>query len=29
MAITFAYMFALAYAAGFATYNVALAFGAG
>ncbi len=29
MAITFAYMLALAYAASFATYNVAVAFGAG
>src|SRR3982075_2807903 len=29
MAITFAYMFALAYAASFATYNIALALGAG
>src|SRR6202165_5295759 len=29
MAITFAYMFALAYAASFATYNIARAFGAG
>jgi ferrous iron transport protein B len=29
MAITFAYMFALAYAASFATYNIARSFGAG
>jgi ferrous iron transport protein B len=29
MAVTFAYMFALAYAASFATYNIAIAFGAG
>ena len=29
MAITFAYMFALAYAASFATYNIAVALGAG
>jgi ferrous iron transport protein B len=29
MAVTFGYMFALAYAASFATYNIALAFGAG
>jgi ferrous iron transport protein B len=29
MAITFAYMFALAYAASFATYNIAYALGAG
>jgi ferrous iron transport protein B len=29
MAITFAYMLALAYAAAFATYNIAVALGAG
>jgi ferrous iron transport protein B len=29
MAITFGYMFALAYAASLATYNIALALGAG
>jgi ferrous iron transport protein B len=29
MAITFAYMFALAYAASLATHNIAVAFGAG
>jgi ferrous iron transport protein B len=29
MAVTFGYMFALAYAASFATYNIAVAFGAG
>jgi ferrous iron transport protein B len=29
MAITFAYMFTLAYAASLATYNVAVALGAG
>jgi ferrous iron transport protein B len=29
MAVTFAYMFALAYAASFATYNIAIALGAG
>jgi len=29
MAVTFGYMFALAYAASFATYNIAVSFGAG
>jgi len=29
MALTFAYMFVLAYAASFATYNIAVALGAG